>query len=121
MDINTILLIFFAIPFAIVLFSIALQKLIRNPFLVAGIIFSILLIIALAFFDSIYLILVILYTILSFLTSVLTEWIVRLYRRCCNSNSNSSTELDLVGKEELIPVSKTDSNLMQNRNNRRRY
>ena len=33
----------------------------------------------------------------------------------------SSTELDLVGKEELIPVSKTDSNLMQNRYCRRRY
>ena len=45
----TNLLIFFAIPLAVVIISIALQKILENPFLVAGIVFSILLVIVLAF------------------------------------------------------------------------
>lgn len=114
MDINTILLIFFAIPFAIILFSIALQKLIRNPFLVAGIIFSILLIIVLAFFAPIYLILVIVYTILSFLTAVFTKLIAQILKRFCNSNTNSVSELVAEESEELIPVSKANCQLSQN-------
>lgn len=110
MDINTILLIFFAIPFAIILFSIAIQKLIRNPFLVAGIIFSVLLIIVLAFFDPIYLILVIVYTILSFLTAVITKWIRKLLKRFCTSN----TELQVGEREELISVSNANKQLIKN-------
>lgn len=113
MDINTILLIFFAIPFAIILVSIALQKLIRNPFLVVGIVFSILLIIVLAFFDSIYLILVIVYTILSFSTAVITNWIVQLLKRFCNPNTSSVTEFVPEENEELIPVSKINNQLSQ--------
>lgn len=81
MNIN--LLIFFAIPLAIIIFSIALEKIFRNPFLVAGIIFSILLIIVLAFFDLIYLVAVLVYTILSFVTALLTCII------CRNLNNNS--------------------------------
>ena len=37
-----ILLLFFAIPIAVIIFSIALQKILKCPFIVAGIIFSIL-------------------------------------------------------------------------------
>lgn len=114
MDINTILLIFFAIPFAIILFSIAIQKLIRNPFLVAGIIFSVLLIIVLAFFDPIYLILVIVYTILSFLTAVITKWIRKLLKRFCTSNDSSNTELQVGEREELISVSNANKQLIKN-------
>ena len=40
---NILLLLVFAIPIAIIVISIALQKLLRCPILVAGIIFSILL------------------------------------------------------------------------------
>lgn len=83
---TTNLLIFFAIPLAVIIFSIALQKILRNPFLVAGIIFSIFLIIVLAFFDTIYLIAVVAYTILSFITAVLTCLICRFLRnQICNN------------------------------------
>lgn len=119
MDINTILLIFFAIPLAIIIFSIALQKLFRNPFLVAGIIFAILLIIVLAFFDSIFLILVIAYTILAFITAVLTKIICKLLRRIENSNSDSNSNSNNCtsntiegGDEDLISVSTNDSQLL---------
>lgn len=93
---TTNLLIFFAIPLAVIIFSIALQKILKNPFLVSGIIFSILLIIALSFFDTIYLIAVVAYTILSFLTSVITllfcRWLVnnQICNLICNGNSDDN-------------------------------
>lgn len=96
---TTNLLIFFAIPLAVIIFSIALQKILKNPFLVAGIIFSIFLIIVLAFFDTIYLIAVVAYTIISFVTAVLTllfcRWLAnnQICNAICNSNSNSNDDL----------------------------
>jgi hypothetical protein len=68
---TTNLLIFFAIPLAIIVISIALQKILRNPFLVAAIIFSIALVIVLAFLDPIYLIAVVAYTLISLITAFL--------------------------------------------------
>ena len=89
----TNLLIFFAIPLAIVVISIALQKLLRNPFLVASIIFSILLIIVLAFFDTVYLIAVVAYTILSFIAALLTCLISRFLRnQICNGFCNNNND-----------------------------
>lgn len=91
---TTNLLIFFAIPLAVIIFSIALQKILKNPFLVSGIIFSILLIIVLSSLDTIYLIAVVAYTILSFVTAVLTllfcRWLVNnnICNVICNNNSN---------------------------------
>ena len=93
---TTNLLIFFAIPLAVIIFSIALQKILKNPFLVSGIIFSILLIIALSFFDTIYLIAAVAYTILSFLTAVITllfcRWLVnnQICNLICNGNSDDN-------------------------------
>ncbi|MBO4293251.1 MAG: DUF2651 family protein [Clostridia bacterium] len=69
---TTNILIFFAIPLAIIVISIALQKILRNPFLVSAIIFSIALVIVLAFLDPIYLIAVVAYTLLSLITAFLT-------------------------------------------------
>lgn len=94
---TTNLLIFFAIPLAIVIISIALQKVLRNPFLVAAIIFSILLVIVLAFFDTIYLIAVVAYTVLAYITAVLTCLFCRILRNsnigscmgCGNNNDNN--------------------------------
>ena len=89
----TNLLIFFAIPLAVVVISIALQKLLDNPFLVAGIIFSILLIIVLAFFDTIYLIAVVAYSVLSFLTAILACMLCRFLRNAlCNGTCNDNSQ-----------------------------
>ncbi len=99
---TTNLLIFFAIPFAVIIFSIALQKLLRNPFLVSAIIFSILLIIVLAFFDTIYLIAVVAYTILSFITAVITCLICRYFDTSQISNCmfNSGNNNNCMGNNE---------------------
>ena len=123
---NTNLLIFFAIPLAVIIFSIALQKVLRNPFLVAGIIFSILLIIVLAFFDIIYLIAVLVYTILSFITAVLTWLICRWLRNnqicdiiCDNNSSNQVIDVsnNINGGGENINYNYSCNNAIEDTTN----
>ncbi|MBQ3415711.1 MAG: YbeF family protein [Clostridia bacterium] len=117
MDINTILLIFFAIPLGVIIFSIALQKLVRNPFLVASIIFAIFLIVVLAFFDSIFLILVIAYTILSFVTALITKIIWRFFKENGNEEANfnkCNVNKIVDGDQEIISVSTNENNELLN-------
>ena len=76
------LLIFFAIPIAVIVFSIVLQRSINCPTFVAAIIFSILLIVTFAVFDITFLVITIIYTILSFVTAVIFKFI------CCLSGNN---------------------------------
>ena len=78
-----LLLLLFAIPFAVIVVSIALQKLLRCPFLVAAIILSIFLVIGFAINDTTYLIAGIVYTVISFVTAYLTMLISR-----CRHNDN---------------------------------
>ena len=97
------LLIFFALPIAIIIISIALQKIFKCPFLVAGIIFAIFLIVTFAIGNLNYLVATIAYTILAFITAVLTNIICRILREldrregeresqnCCNRRRNRNT------------------------------
>lgn len=85
----TNLLIFFAIPFAVIVVSIALQKLLRNPFLVAGIILSIFLVLAFALPSTTYLIAGIVYTVLSFVTAYLTMLIKRYIKEMQREQNNN--------------------------------
>lgn len=108
-EMNT-LLIFFALPIAVIIISIALQKIFKCPFLVAGIIFAIFLIVTFVVGNLNLLIATIAYTILAFITAVLTNIICRILREldrregeressCCNrrnrnsSNNNNETQL----------------------------
>lgn len=81
------LLIFFALPLATIIISIALQKILKCPILVAGIIFAIFLIVTFIINDLIFLVATIVYTILSFLTAILICAFCRLLN---NENDNSS-------------------------------
>lgn len=101
---TTNLLIFFALPLAVVIFSIALQKILKNPFLVSGIVFSVLLIIVLAFFDTLYLIAVIAYTILAFITAVLTCLIHRWLEnnQIFNSDCSNNDVITVDNTQNLI-------------------
>ena len=74
------LLIFFALPIAVIIISIALQKIFKCPFLVAAIIFAIFLIVTFVLGNLIYLVATIAYTILAFITAVLTNIICRILR-----------------------------------------
>ena len=87
------LLIFFALPLATIIISIALQKIFRNPLLVAAIIFAIFLIVTFIIGDLNFLIATIVYTIIAFITSTLIQLICRLircFKRQCNNNGNES-------------------------------
>ena len=100
------LLIFFALPIAVIIISIALQKIFKCPFLVAAIIFAIFLIVTFAIGNLNYLVATIAYTILAFITAVLTNIICRILREldrreresnCCNrrnrNSNNNETQL----------------------------
>lgn len=91
-----LLLIFFALPLATIVFSIALQKIFDNPILVASIIFSIFLIVTFVVGDLNLLIATIIYTILSFLTAIIFRYIDENNNnendgnnQSCNNNVNN--------------------------------
>ena len=103
-----ILLIFFALPVATILLAIVLEKILRCPILTAITFFAIYLIVAFAIFDASFLVFVIIYTILAFITAVLTNIVCRILREldrreeshCCSrernqnsNNNNNSTQL----------------------------
>ena len=106
---NTLLIVF-ALPIAVIIISIALQKIFKCPFLVAAIIFAIFLIVTFVIGNLIFLVATIAYTILAFITAILTNIICRILREldrreeeresnCCNrrnrnsSNNNNQTQL----------------------------
>ena len=89
-----ILLIFFAIPLATIILSIIFQTLIGCPFKVAGIAFSIFLIVAFALGGSAALIVAaIVYTIISFLAAFITMIIQDRIgdNNCNNDNDNNNS------------------------------
>lgn len=88
-----ILLIFFALPIAVIIISIALQRILKNPILVAAIIFAIFLIVTFIVNNLNFLIAAIAYAILSFITAFLTCIVCRILNRwerenscCCRRN-----------------------------------
>ena len=87
-DMNT-LLIFFALPIATIILAIVLQKVLKCPLLVAGTFFAIFLIVTFAVFDASFLVFAILYTILAYITDVLTKLICRLIDEFCNHNHST--------------------------------
>lgn len=102
---NTLLLIFFAIPIAVIIISIALQKIFRNPFLVAAIIFAIFLVVTFIIGDLIFLVATIAYTILAFITAVLTKIICKIIRRLDEHEEDNDDDTE-------------DNNCSTNRNER---
>ena len=88
------LLIFFAFPIAVIIFSIVLQKLLHNPFAVSSLIFAVFIVITFATFDQNFLIATLAYTILSFITALLTDRINNSSNNSCsfcNQNPDSTT------------------------------
>ncbi len=81
------LLIFFALPIAVVIFSIILQKIFKCPFIVAGIAFAIFLVVAVVIGTFEALLAGIAYTLLA----LLTAYIVMLICRINWSENNIST------------------------------
>jgi len=77
------LLIFFAFPIAVIIISVVLQKLLRNPIAVAALIFATFLIVTFAAFDETFLIATLVYTLLSLITALIVKFI-------CESNKSNN-------------------------------
>ena len=91
---NIILLILFALPLAVIIISIALQRLLRCPILVASIIFAVFLIVAVVLNNLNILVLAIIYSILAYIAAVLSCVFCKILRNnpeliscsnCCRS------------------------------------
>ena len=102
-----IILLFFVLPFATNIFSIVLQKILKCPVLVAAIFFAIYLILAYTVFGTDFLIFAIIYTILSYITAILTRLIMQLFRRINCTNSNSCCSNDSSNSNCLSPTTYT--------------
>lgn len=86
---SNILLLYFALPIAIIILSIIFETLINCPIKIAGIVFSILLIFTFAVADESFLIFTILYTILSFIVAWITKQWTNNQNGCgCQNNDN---------------------------------
>ena len=110
------LLIFFAIPFAIIIFSIALQKLLKCPYLVATIIFSIFLLLGIALENNTLLIGGVVYTIISFISAYLTMLICRFLK---NNNNYNNLVSSINNNNAISTISNNNNNAISNINNNR--
>lgn len=120
-----VLLIFFAIPLATIILSIILQTLICCPFKVAGIAFSIFIVLAFGFGGTPTLIVAaIVYTILSLISAVITMLIQNRIEGCednCN-NSFINNGNNFIDNTSSNLIDNTNSNWNNNRNcSYRRY
>ena len=106
-----LLLFLFAIPFAIIIFSIILQKLIHSPTLVALAVFSIFIILAITVFDETFFILAVIYAILAYITAVLTRIVKSFISRCVNNQQACSCSIvDNVNSQDEISLSEGQHN-----------
>lgn len=118
-----ILLIFFALPIAVIIISIALQKILKNPALVAAIIFAIFLIVTFIINNLNFLVAAIVYAIISFITAFIVCIICRFLNRfrrenecccrrdneCCCRRENTS---GCCGREERSSCNNNTDNVL---------
>ena len=99
------LLFFFAFPIAVIIFSIVLEKLLKNPIIVASIIFAVFIILTFAVFGVNFLIATLAYTILALITAL----VVRLL---CNENDEDEDNNNNAcgGLSNLLNTNSTNSN-----------
>ncbi len=95
------LLIFFAFPIAVIIFSIVLEKLLKNPIIVASLIFAVFIILTFAVFGVNFLIATLAYTILSFITALIVHLL-------CNREEHENNLCDLL--EDLLSNNNNNNN-----------
>ena len=76
-----LILIFVVLPLATIIFSIALQRLLKCPILVAAVVFAIFLILTYTILGTDFIIFAIIYAILAFITAFLVNFFCKILRR----------------------------------------
>lgn len=116
---NTTLLIFFAIPLAVIIVSIALQKILKCPPLVAGIVFAVGIIITAIIGSLNILAATLAYTLISYITTLIICLIGRFDNNsnsCCNNNHNDNDLLTISshcqsnGNGDLLTINSNSAN-----------
>ena len=121
------LLIFFALPVATILLAIVLERILHSPFLVAITFFSIYLIILFILFAtgvvtdlSTYLIAIIVYTVLAFITAVIVRFIRCICRRflgdCCSICPRNNSDVEGIADTNCL-CGGNNENVEENNNN----
>lgn len=115
-----ILLIFFALPIATIIISIALQRILKCPPLVAAIIFAIFLVVTFIVDDLNFLIAAIVYAIISFITAFIICIICRFFSNedednTCNSCftcscSGNQTSDSVSSQNQLLTINSSYQN-----------
>lgn len=85
------LLIFFALPIAVIIISAILQKILKNPIAVAALIFAVFLVVTFAIGDTTLLIATLVYTILSLITAFIVQQLCEEDDEIEVSNNSSNT------------------------------
>ena len=85
-----LVLILVVLPLATIIFSIALQKLLKCPLLVAAVVFAIFLILTYTVFGTDFIIFAILFALLAFVTAFLVSIFCRILKRLCNLERRNS-------------------------------
>lgn len=111
------LLIFFALPLATIILAIVLQKLIKCPILVAAIFFAIYLIVAFAVFNATFLIAVIVYTFLAYVTAAIVKILCCFFSNCnwslncsCSARENNCSCRNNTNMANNNVISLNDAN-----------
>ena len=117
-----VLLLFFALPVATIILAIVLEKILRCPVLTVATFFAIFLIVAFAVFDASFLVFVIAYTIIAYITAVIAEFFFSRCRRkqrrcCCNEESNDDDDEIRLSDEEIQRIARQVANILSNNNN----
>lgn len=113
MDTLTIILFFVVIPIAVVLFSVALQRLIDSPILVSAIVFVAFLIIALVFTDStaVLILAAIALAILALISAFLSCLLSGALDRICSRNYNSNESVGDIQNNNNVSGTRSCSRL----------
>lgn len=113
-----ILLIFFALPIATIILAIVIEKILRCPILTALTFFAIYLIVAFAAFDANFLIFVIAYTIIAYITAWIAELVFSRCRRVClcRENNNNNNEVQL-SNADMQNIATRVANIINNNSN----
>lgn len=120
------LLIFFAFPIAVIIFSIVLEKLLKNPIAVAGLIFAVFLILAFTAFDTTFLIATLAYTIISFIAALIVyllcerkereQGICQILSNLLSNNEDTNEDNNICDTVEDL-LSNNSTNNSNNTNN----
>jgi hypothetical protein len=111
------------ISIATIIFSIALQKIIRSPILVALTIFAAFLIVTFTAFDESFLIFTILYTILAYISAIITRLAKRIFKRllCSQNEENDNSNDSEPSNESNCECNNRSDIVLSNNYQTRRY